>query len=796
MRRDIDAVRLSQAALLGAVGIATAYLAVLAVDPAVRESAPGWLRWFGRPGSGPTIAIVALGIVALCVFAYRSNAARGRGSVSLTLVLALTVMNCLLGMASYWNCHDAAHPVFITPLMWTAQLVKGGTSELRMNGDACPTPIPVALDVARLSSLGVIFLGVASVAVTLFRTQVDRVRARVARTVTAVVGVDDDSRSMVKAVAETLEPRSQLILVTDNVDQPGVGDCRRDGARVLAADLDTPELLGALPLWHKLDRLYLLHADPSTNVARLHTIGRARSARGADRRIPLIVRIDDPWYAVAWRAQQSGGSDSRWAADAVGCYEVTARRLLDEIADCGDIGRILVCGTSPLTLALCADLEQRRREREFCAGSTGDALPTITVVADSADEYANDHRHRQERLALPSSGDFVDAVSESPSIPVLTRLIGDAHDAGGCAVIFVDADPMFGAAIDPTIATRLAMRFPDVPIFAWSPAATGAGGERPGIDRLRTYRLTMDLPAGQAHDAWERAAMLIHERYRLTVGGTSQARRPWAELDEFYRGSNRRQVRTALWLVEQIGGHTWNSLDSGVEDTPQPPPSDPLDQLQAMGFDRSAVLAMARAEHEDWCRYYKKAGWTWGEPRDHERKIHPNLADWGTIEADPQLLHSALTSLAATLSQLRELGYRSVPMWRGYRRVGVVSAEQRWQPWTWTSDSGDEMLAGPGDWMVQDDGGSPWSVRDEIFRASYQRVDECSWRRTGFVSARPARQGEVVDTLEGTAVAGPGAWIVRGVRGEQWPVPAEEFRRRYQGPVDTSDGRCNCRPSN
>jgi len=118
------------------------------------------------------LAAVALGIVSLCVFSYRSNAARARGSVSLTLVLALTVMNCLLGLASYWNCHDAAHPVFITPLMWTAQLVKGGTSELRMNGDACPTPIPVALDVARLSSLGVIFLGVASVAVTLFRTQV------------------------------------------------------------------------------------------------------------------------------------------------------------------------------------------------------------------------------------------------------------------------------------------------------------------------------------------------------------------------------------------------------------------------------------------------------------------------------------------------------------------------------------------------------------------------------------------------------------------------------------------------
>ncbi|AGB26106.1 RyR domain protein [Mycobacterium sp. JS623] len=780
MRRHIDALRLAQGVLLGVVVAATAYLAVLALNPAIRESAPDGLRWFGRPGSGPTIAVVALGIVALCVIAYRANSA---GSVSLTIVLALTVMNSALGMASYWNCHDAAHPMFITPLMWTAQLVKGGVSDLKLtSGATCPAPIPVALDLARMGALGVIFLGVASVAVALFRAQVDRVRARTARTVTAIVGVDGDSRSMVAAVVHTLEPRSQLVVVADNIDQPVVADCRADGARLIAAALDTPEALAALPLWHKLDRLYLLHADPSTNLARLQSIGEARAARGVDHRLPLIVRIDDPWYAVAWRAQQSGGSDSRWAADAVGKYEVTARRLLDEITERGGVNRIFVCGTSPLTLALCADLEQRRREHQFCERADHE-FPTITVVADSAEEYANDHRHRQQRLGLRSGGDFVDAVGEAPSIPVLTRLITDAHDAG-CSVIFVDADPMFGAAIDPTIATRLALRFPDVPIFAWNAKAAEAGGERPGIDALRTYRLTMDLPAGHAHDAWERAAMLIHERYRRSAGGTSPARRPWAELDEFYRGSNRRQVRNALRLVEQIGGHTWNSLDSGAPDAPSAPASEPLEQLAAMGFDRAAALAMARAEHEDWCRYYRKAGWSWGEARDDERKTHPNLTEWRTIEADPELLRASLTSLATTLSQLRELGYRSVPRWRRYRRVGVVTAERQSQPWTWTSGSRHEMRAGAGDWLVRDDGGQSWSVRDDIFRATYQQVDDEHWRRTGFVTARQARDGEVVDTLEGAAAAGPGGWIVRGDGGEQWPVPADEFRRRYEGPVD------------
>jgi hypothetical protein len=779
MRRDIDAVRLAQGALLGVVVAATAYLSILALAPAVRDTAPGWLRWFGRPGSGPTIAVVALGILALCVIAYRTKAT---GSVSLSVVLALTVMNCLLGMASYWNCHDAAHPAFITPLMWTAQLVKGSTSELHLSsGHDCPTPIPIALDIARLSALAVIFLGVASVAVALFRAQVDRVRARTARMVTAVVGVDADSRSMVRAVAETLEPRSALVVVADNIDQPIVVDCRRDGARLVSAAVDTPESLAALPLWHKLDRLYLLHADPSTNLARLQTIGQARSAHGSDHRLPLIVRIDDPWYAAAWRAQQSGGIDSRWAADAVGKYEVTAMRLLDEIAERGGIERVFVCGTSPLTLALCADLQQRRREHDFRA--MGDhALPAITVVSESADEYANDHRHRQQRLGLPSDGDYVDAVSEAPAIPVLTRLI---RDAGACAVIFVDADPMFGAAIDPTIATRLAMRFPDVPIFAWNATAAGAGGERPGIDALRTYRLTMDLPTGHAHDAWERAAMLIHERYRHTVVGTSPARRPWAELSEFYRGSNRRQVRNALRLVEQIGGHTWNSLDdANAADAQQATASEPLEQLQAMGFDRSAALAMARAEHEDWCRYYRRAGWIWGEGRDHERKTHPNLIDWRSVEDDPERLRASLTSLAATLSQLRELGYRSVPKWRRYRRVGEVKAEQRSTPWTWMSDSGHEMRAGAGDWLVQDDGGQAWSVRDDIFRATYHLVGEQRWRRAGFVSARPATAGESVDTIEGTTVAGQGGWIVRGEGGELWPVAADEFHRRYEGPVD------------
>jgi len=103
------------------------------------------------------------------------------------------------------------------------------------------------------------------------------------------------------------------------------------------------------------------------------------SALGVNRRIPLIVRIDDPWHAAAWRAEQFGGSDTRWAADTVEKYEVTARRLLEDIV-AQPVSRILICGTSPLTLALCADYAQRRLEREFFDDRPDRPLPMITLV--------------------------------------------------------------------------------------------------------------------------------------------------------------------------------------------------------------------------------------------------------------------------------------------------------------------------------------------------------------------------------------------------------------------------------
>jgi len=638
------------------------YLAVVASWPQARDGLPSAFRWFGQPNSAASIAIVVIVLIGLAAALWRSGATRRPGA-PVAIAAGLALISALLGLASYWRCRDETNPTFFTPLIWTADLVTGADADQLLSDGACPAQTPVALDVAQICALAAVFLSVVGVAMALFHSRVDRLRVYFARSVTVIVDMDDDAQSMVSAVARSMDHRGTLAVITANLDRPCVQEARAQGARVLAVDLTNPATLKSLSLWRKLDRLYLLSADPSSNLLRLGIITECLENTGERLRVPLIVRIDDPWQAEAWRAKHFGGSDTRWAADAVGKYEVTARRLLDRIMGSGSVRRILVCGASRLTLALCSELGQRQLEKAYYCAPGDPPLPQLVLVAENADEYEEDYEHSQRQLGLADEGLRIEAVPEPPTVSVLSTLLKSQGSAGETAVILVDADGTTGSAVDTTTGTRLAARFPATPIYAWDTDAEVTEDRLSIVGRLSTYRLSMDMPLGQAQDDWERAARLIHDRYVAEAGHKSAASAPWASLDEFYRESNRRQVSNALWMVEKIGGHTWNVWDGqGAVPIANMRGREPLEQLQLMGFERDAAIKMAREEHKDWCRYYKGAGWRYGTPRDDARKIHDKLDDWQAIEADPERFDRALSSLATTLIRLRELGYRSRPV--------------------------------------------------------------------------------------------------------------------------------------
>jgi hypothetical protein len=770
------------------------YLVVLAVRPTAGLPRP--LNWFGQPASDPTIVVVFGVISLLCIVSYRSRRNPSSATVPVVIVVGLTATSFVLAFSSFLGCHDPDHPAVFTPLIWTASLLKGGVMDASLNGTVCPSPAPAALDMARLTILGAIFISLVGVATAVFRAQSDRLRAGLARSVTVVVDVDDDSQSMIAGIAGSRRTNSTLVLMTGDPDRSCIQDSRRQGARIAQVDFNRPESLGSHRFWRGLDRLYLLSSDPSTNLLRLSAISQHVAPVGRRRRVPLIVRIDDPWLAEAWRAQQfghhSGGSDALWAADTVGKYEVTARRLIDHILARHSVRGLIICGTSQLTLALCGEITLRQTERAFYDSHDEPGLPALTLVSPTADEYVRDHRQRHKRKGFGGSPPPIDVVAQVPSVSLVSELI-DASDSDPGEVTVIFADVASGGPGDRLIGTRLAASYPATAIYTWDPNAQVNAEHVTVVGELRTYRLGMDLSDGQAHDNFERAARLIHERWASRKVDRSQpAYQPWDRLSDFYKNSNRRQLTNALWMVEKIAGHTWNTW--GMPPDPEDPVSaesldglEPLEKLQQLGFSEDAAYAMAKAEWEDWSRYYRKHGWTLAPgpnpQRDEANKRHEKLVDdWATTVSDPKLRDAAMGSLAGVLVQLRELGYRSRRMWQTYRRIGTVTAKRRRRAWTWTTESGELMHAAAGDWEVCDDRHC-WSVRHDIFRATHCPVRGNRWERKGTVLARPARAGETIHTLEGPITAAGGDFVVQGDKGEQWPVAGDEFARRYAGPV-------------
>jgi RyR domain len=184
------------------------------------------------------------------------------------------------------------------------------------------------------------------------------------------------------------------------------------------------------------------------------------------------------------------------------------------------------------------------------------------------------------------------------------------------------------------------------------------------VGQLYSFPINMELDTEAPQDVWERAAELIHEHFCATRDRTKRNARPWPHLEPFYRQSNRRQVHNALWMVEKVANHTWNSLES---ESAEPLPSDfdamePLQQLEVLGFDKDTVDRMIQIEHEDWCRYYREGGWRYSEQRDDDRRLHDALMPWEDLKKKrPDCVDNSRNSLVSTLMSLRSLGYRSVP---------------------------------------------------------------------------------------------------------------------------------------
>jgi hypothetical protein len=346
-----------------------------------------------------------------------------------------------------------------------------------------------------------------------------------------------------------------------------------------------------------------------------------------------------------------------------------------------------------------------------------------------------------------------------------------AAEAAACVVVITDA-PSPGNTHE---AGRVARLHPGTVIYAQSVDDAGEAGVV--FDRLHHFRRGFLVDGTLPADTWTRLARHNHECYRLRwpvpAGSPRESsRRPWDDLDEFFRADNIRQVRQVLSSAVYLG-RLWRPLRA------VPPGS-------FVEFTGSELLWIARTDHDSWHARRVAAGWRpprAGEREDNDRRVNASIVSWDALPAEVR--HANVQHIGSLLERLQAIGYAAVlpdggpGHAAGYRRRGEVWAERLVQARAWTASDGAVMEAQPGDWRVRDEEGTERTVRDAQFRASHERVGGHRWVRTGEVRAWRVAEPTTVLTLEGPATAAAGDWIVEGPGGERWPVPASQFERGH-----------------
>ena len=125
-----------------------------------------------------------------------------------------------------------------------------------------------------------------------------------------------------------------------------------------------------------------------------------------------------------------------------------------------------------------------------------------------------------------------------------------------------------------------------------------------------------------------------------------------------------------------------------------------------------------------------------------------------------------------------------------FRRTGIVQARRLDVRKSWASDAGDLRQGEPGDWLVTSPDGTTRTVKDAQFRSMHDYVAGATWRRVGEVRAARVTSPTLVATLEGTATARTGDWVVTGPDANTWPVPDKFFRLSYGPIVDDHGVEC------
>ncbi len=455
-----------------------------------------------------------------------------------------------------------------------------------------------------------LFIGVAGAAsFALFETQIAALRAAFMRGHTLIIG---DHEMAAALIADGLRRNLNLLHVTDHADR-----IHAEGRLLIF-----PREPGG-------DPLELGHADRARRVivaekdlgasAELALQARGRASLiGIDRGV-VAVHLDDPSTAELIH-HVAGGIDLFAFSEAQAAARCVLARhppflLASRIA--APAAHVLIVGFNWLGQALAKDLV-------LTSLVSDQGRPMITVI-ESDPKVARDFLHRHPEFREICDFEAVHDLEDG-------RLAVEAHGPPVCAAYICLAHSAEALAAAVTLRER-ATRYEAMqgPIFVrlrsggLLPAPGGTADLKPL--QLYSFASLADAATGSRAllDDPDAPARSVHDGYS---GVGSWAGKPWSELSEEMRISNRRVVSHVPAKLASLGFDLEPWLRLPEEERHWPMRLDPGEPLYRNEDDRRATAIL---EHRRWSADRQLNGWRLGQARDDRRKHHPDLVPFDDL---------------------------------------------------------------------------------------------------------------------------------------------------------------------
>ena len=493
-----------------------------------------------------------------------------------------------------------------------------------------PGPYPLSLGVARILAPVSTFLAAVGTLALLLSEQWRRVQAAIASRHAIVTG----DGPLALELARCLRGEKWKVIVVSSADDT-LTRARQVGALGLKGSPTDATALKAAGV-DRADRLYACAGDSivNLNIATLAGV----VLRGKKQPLSASILVPNAELGVAFRARQMGVfSNPRLRPDFFAVEDIAARRLFGKAdyplvqAD-GHGAHVVIIGFGLLGQAVLRETSRRR-------AALGDGPPVEVAIRGATDADVI-----EVTTAFPLIGSTCHVVCGDVSVPA---------GAGECTVFICleDYEKSLREGLDIARATagsrcRVVICVPESSLFVETLAVHG-GLLDDGAGRLSVFEVLQEVCASaiRTDDFAEQFARSIHQAYvdaetaKGATPATNPSMVPWERLPEDLRRANIDQGADISAKLEAIGAFV--APESGAEAGP------------GFSFENQEIELLAQLEHERWVRARVSQGWTYGEKRDNDLKIHPDLVSWAVlpegereknrdeIRAIPGVLHNA-----------------------------------------------------------------------------------------------------------------------------------------------------------